>query len=252
MTGRPQDALIANQARLLAEPGIIRALLENPDLTADGRRLLIELTEEFFEKRERRRESEARRRELEESLEAQTDVSASDEAGLEADLDLADDGEEASHDPAAAGEEAAWDASENSLFIGAIYKRLATMTVSEKIQLAYTGSKEERRILVGDTNKLVGIAVLKSRAISINEAEAFAAMRNLDEEIYRRISWNREWMRKPAVVIALVRNPRAPLDIALPLLKRLSVRELRSVVRDRNLATVIRNTARRFLVQKRR
>jgi hypothetical protein len=49
-----------------------------------------------------------------------------------------------------------------------------------------------------------------------------------------------------------VRNPRVPLDITLPLLKRLSIRELRTVVRDRNLASVIRATARRFMVLKRR
>jgi hypothetical protein len=126
------------------------------------------------------------------------------------------------------------------------------MMVSQKIKLAYTGSKEERHILIGDSNKLVGIAVLKSRAISVNEAESFAAMRNLDEEIYRRIASNREWMRKPAMVVTLVRNPRVPIDITLPLLKRLPVRDLRVVYRDRNLATVLRSTARRFMVNKRR
>lgn len=245
-TGRPQDALIANQARLLAEPAIIRALLANPGLTADGRRLLVELTEEFFEKRVRRRESRRHDAEIVESEPAPAEES---DVALD-DLDLGD--EEEGEAEAESGETGEAASDENSLFIGAIYKRLATMNVSEKIKLAYTGSKEERRILVGDTNKLVGIAVLKSRALSVNEAESFAAMRNLDEEIYRRISWNREWMRKPGVVIALVRNPRVPLDISLPLLKRLSVRELRAVIRDRNLASTIRTSARRFLVLKRR
>lgn len=250
-TGRPQQALISNQARLLAHPALIRALLENPNLTAEGRRLLTELTEEFFEKKARRLESEARR--LREERATAAEEAARLESGMgEDDLalddidDLDDVGEEAAAEAASPGDE------ENSLFIGAIYKRIGTMNVSEKIKLAYTGSKEERRILVGDTNKLVGIAVLKSRALSVNEAESFAAMRNLDEEIYRRISWNREWMRKPAMVIALVHNPRVPLDIALPLLKRLSLRELRTVVRDRNLAPAIRGTARRFMVLKRR
>jgi hypothetical protein len=172
------------------------------------------------------------------------------ESGMEEDDlaldDLDDVGEEAEVEAVSPEDD------QNSLFIGAIYKRIGTMNVSEKIKLAYTGSKEERRILIGDTNKLVGIAVLKSRALSVNEAESFASMRNLDEEIYRRISWNRDWMRKPAMVVALVRNPRVPLDIVLPLLKRLSIRELRAVVRDRNLAPVIRTTARRFMVLKRR
>jgi hypothetical protein len=77
-------------------------------------------------------------------------------------------------------------------------------------------------------------------------------MRNLDEELYRRIAANREWMRRPAVPLALVRNPRMPLDVSLPLLKRLSVRELRGVFRDRNLPSVIRTAARRILVERRR
>jgi hypothetical protein len=218
-------------------------------LTAEGRRLLTELTEEFFEKRARRLESEARR--VREESETAAEEAArlesgmgEDELGFDDDLDDLEEASEAEAAPPADDE--------NSLFIGAIYKRIGTMNVSEKVKLAYTGSKEERRILVGDTNKLVGIAVLKSRALTVNEAESFAAMRNLDEEIYRRISWNRDWMRKPAIVITLVRNPRVPLDITLPLLKRLSIRELRAVVRDRNLAPVIRGTARRFMVLKRR
>jgi hypothetical protein len=126
------------------------------------------------------------------------------------------------------------------------------MTIGEKIKLAYVGSKEERRVLVGDTNKLIGIAVLKSRSISINEVESFAAMRNLDEELYRRIAKSREWMRKPAVALTLVRNPRVPLDVSLPLMKRLATRELRGVIRDRNLASVLRAAARKLLVLRRR
>ena len=241
--------MISNHARLLAEPGIIQALLDNPALTSEGRRLLSELTEEFFEKR-------ARRLRAEESA-AQPATAADDDAPgwVEESEDHADetDLEEEGEEEGPAVEDAIPKTDdENSLFIGAMYRRIGLMTISEKIKLAYTGSKEERHILIGDANKLVGLAVLKSRAITINEAESFAAMRNLDEEIYRRISWNREWMRKPAVVVALVRNPRVPLDITLPLLKRLSIRELRAVFRDRNLQSVLRATARRFLVQKRR
>jgi hypothetical protein len=77
-------------------------------------------------------------------------------------------------------------------------------------------------------------------------------MRNLDEEIYRRISQSREWMRKPAVILALVKNPRVPRDVTLPLLKRLATRELRSIARDRNLAPLLRTSARKLLILRRR
>lgn len=242
-TGRPQEALIANQSRLLAQPALVAALLANPALTAEGRRLLTEFREEFVEKVRRRPPAG-------EPVAEEGAVSPSAEEALPDEEDLGDE-----PDPTAETEEASdpeASSPDDSLFIGAVYRRIALMTVHEKIDLAYKGSREERRILIGDTNKLIGLAVLKSRALTDTEVEGFAAMRNLDEELYRRIVANREWMRKPAVAIALVRNPRAPLDVTLPLLKRLSVRDLRAVFRDRNLAPVIRQSARRILVEKRR
>lgn len=247
-TGRPQEALIANQSRLIAQPALVTALRANPALTEEGRRLLSEFTEEFLDKGMRRREADARP--------VGYELTESDEAageGLEDEGLLGEDTGPAAEAGAAESPESAEGALEDdSLFVGAVYRRIALMTVPEKIDLAHKGSRAERRILIGDTNKLIGLAVLKSRALTDTEVEGFAAMRNLDEELYRRITKNREWMRRPAVAIALVRNPRAPLDITLPLLKRLSVRELREVFRDRNLPPVIRASARRILVEKRR
>ena len=246
-SGRPQEALIANQARLLALPALVQALLENPALTDEGRRLLSELTEEFFDKKARRLESDAR--EAEEAAVASATEEEEVGSAEEDDIDLDADEEAAEASPEETPEETS---EENSLFIGAIYRRIGLMTISEKIALAYRGSKEERRVLIGDSNKLIGIAVLKSRSLSINEVESFAGMRNLDEEIYRRISQSRDWMRKPAVILALVKNPRVPLDVSLPLLKRLAVRDLRAIFRDRNLAPALRATARKLLVLRRR
>lgn len=246
-TGRAQEALIANHARLLGEPRIIGELLENPALTSEGRRLLAELNEEFFEKSARLREARETDTDEESAVgeeEGLEDLGEEDDLAGEGDLEETGDESSSEMPPA--------DDDEHSLYIGALYRRIGLMTVSQKVKLAYTGNKEERRILIGDANKLVGIAVLKSRAISVNEAESFAAMRNLDEDIYRRISANRDWMRKPAMLITLVRNPRVPISITLPLLKRLPIRDLRVVYRDRNLATVLRSTARKFMVDKRR
>ena len=242
-TGRPQEALIANQSRLLAQPALVAALLANPALSAEGRRLLAEFREEFLDKERRRPPAVEPPGEVGAGPPAEEEALGDEEA-------LGEAPEPAAETAEAAKPEASF--ADDSLFIGAVYRRIALMTVHEKIDLAYKGSREERRILIGDTNKLIGLAVLKSRALMDTEVEGFAAMRNLDEELYRRIVANREWMRRPAVAIALVRNPRAPLDVTLPLLKRLSVRDLRAVFRDRSLAPVLRTSARRLLVEKRR
>jgi hypothetical protein len=245
--GRPQEALIANQARLLAKPALVQALLDNPELTDSGRRLLAELTEEFFEKKARRFQSDARRDAAALAEAAEAEAAQDDE-----DLDLDSDEDEELLDDSTAEAPADAPEEDNSIFIGAIYRRVGLMTIGEKIELAYTGSKDERRVLVGDSNKLVGVAVLKSRSLSLNEVEGYATMRNLDEELYRRIAANREWIRKPTIIVALVKNPRVPLDITLPLLKRLPTRELRTVFRDRNLAPALRASANKLLIIRRR
>jgi hypothetical protein len=233
VTGGPQEALIVNQVRLLRYPVLIDALFENPGLTADGRRQLNEIREEFFEKEKRRREAELVRQEEERARqEAEAQAPAAETAAGEG--------------------EPAETAEETSLTEAAIFHRIARLTVSEKINLAYSGGKEERRILIGDANRLVGLAVLKARGLTPNEVESYALMRHLDEEILRKIGENRGWMRKPSIIAALVQNPKVPLTVALPLVKFLGARQLRSIIRDPNLADGLRITARKFLDEKRK
>lgn len=234
VTGAPQEALIVNQVRLLRMPALIDALFENPGLTTDGRRRLNEVREEFFEKQERR-EIERERLEEEARLAAEAEVLAA-----------------TAEEEEAVAEEAAGEALDESLNVGAAYRRIAVMSVGEKIDLAYKGSKDERRILISDANKLVGLAVLKARGVTLGEIEFFCSMRQLDDEIFRKIAENREWLRKPAVVLALAKNPGAPVSVTLPLIKRLALRELRSLTRDPNLPEAIRITARKFLEEKRK
>jgi hypothetical protein len=234
VTGAPQEALVVNQVRLLRQPSLIEALFENPDLTSDARRRLNEIREEFFDKQIRR---EVAREEAE--------VRAAEEADRN---ELAAEVEK--EEAARSAEEQ--EALDESLTTGAVYRRIAIMTVSEKIKLAYAGGKEERRVLIGDANRLVGLAVMKSRGLTVNEIETFCSMRQLDTEIFRKIGENREWIRKPAIAAALVKNPKVPLAITLPLVKHLPVRDLKSIVRDPNLPEGLRITARKLLTDKRR
>lgn len=237
VTGAPQEALVINQVRLLRNPALIEALFENPELTADARRRLLEIREEFFEKETRRRAAEVS---AEEADEIARDIAAAE-------------AEEARIKRAASAAIAEIDLGlETSLTTGAAYRRIAVMTVSEKIKLAYSGGKEERRILMADANKLVGSAVLKSRGLTVAEVESFCAMRHLDEEIFRKIAGNREWMRRPPIISALVKNPKVNLAITLPLVKRLPDRDLKVIVRDPNLPEGIRITARKVVIERRK
>lgn len=237
-TGSPQDALVVNQVRLLRLPALIDALFENPELTAESRRRLNEIREEFFEKKARRKEAQEALRQAEAGAAATAEAEAAKDES-----EALDEGEPSTAEAPAEEDEV--------MTGGALYRRIGVMTVQEKINLAYSGGKEERRILIGDSNNLVGQAVLKARGLTPNEIESFAGMRHLDSEIFRRIAANREWIRKVPIVTALVKNPAVPIAIALPLVKHLSVRELKAVTRDPNLAEGVRLTAKKFLAEKR-
>lgn len=244
VTGTPQEALIVNQARLLRNPSLIDALFENPGLSTDGRRMLNELKEEFFEKEARRRGARSRRKERP----FEPEIPPAAEEGLaEGDADdEAQPGEEAApSSPPAAELEASPGAEE-------LYVRLMGMTVPERVKLALTGKREERRFLIADGSKMVGLAVLRARGLTPTEVEGFCGMRHLDADIFLKIATTRDWIRRPLIALALVKNPKVPLTISLPLVKRLGMRDLRNIARDRNLPGAVRAQARKIYMQRRR
>ncbi len=238
VTGGPQEALVINQMRLLRNPELIDAFFENPELSTDTRRRLLEIREEFFEKGKRKRAADEAKDEDDERLAAEIAAAEEEEVRIQA--------------LRASGRDTGAMDLETSLTTGAAYRRIAVMTVSQKIKLAYNGGKEERRILMGDANKLVGAAVLKGRGLTVNEVESFCGMRHLDEDIFRKISQNREWMRKPAIIAALVKNPKVNLAVTLPLIKRLHERDLKAVMRDPNLPEGVRISSRKILQERRK
>jgi hypothetical protein len=244
VTGAPQEALIINQVRLLRQPGLIDALLENPNLTIDGRRRLHELREEFFDKGARRREQERLRREEEEQR-------ARDEAAGVVFGEAATAAEPVDEAGEAFEEGAGAESGIEATGLGEIYKRIAVMTVKEKVELAQKGTKEERRILIGDMNRIVSLAVLRCESITNSEIEQICAMRHLHGEIYQEIANTREWIKRPKIQLALVTNPAVPLNVTLPLVKFVGMRDLRNIMRDRNLPEGIRTSARKVLNEKR-
>lgn len=131
-----------------------------------------------------------------------------------------------------------------------LIQKITRMSAVEKIKTALTGNQESRMLLIRDSNKLVSRAVLQSPKVSDAEIEAYASAKNVSEEVLRLIAMNRAFMKTYAVVRALINNPRAPIDIALPLLNRLNERDLKGVAMNRNVAEVVRGMATKMIKQK--
>jgi hypothetical protein len=117
------------------------------------------------------------------------------------------------------------------------------MTVVDRIQLAIKGGREERMLLIRDSNKIVQRGVLQSARLTDSEVESFAAMTNLTAEVLRLISMNRAFMKNYAVVKNLTKNPKTPLDVSLRLLQRLTAPDLKLLTTNKNIPETLKSTA---------
>lgn len=131
-----------------------------------------------------------------------------------------------------------------------LLQKIGRMSAVEKIKAALTGNMETRVVLIRDSNKIVARAVLQSPKVNETELESYAAAKNVSEEVLRLIAVNRKFMKSYVVLRALVNNPRAPIDITLPLIKHLKERDVKGVALNHNIPDAIRTTAIKLIKQR--
>lgn len=129
----------------------------------------------------------------------------------------------------------------------ATFQRVSSMTVSQKIKAAMRGSREERTILIRDSNKLVSLAVLSSPKVSEREIEAFSKMASVSEDVLRVIGTTRAWSKNYSVVRSLAFNPKSPISMSMTLVNRLVEKDVRMLAMDRNIAEPVKILARKIV-----
>lgn len=127
------------------------------------------------------------------------------------------------------------------------HRLLTSLPVPDKIKLATLGRREQRAILIRDPNRVVSTAVLSSPKLTDTEVENFARMQNVSDEVLRVIGTSRAWTKNYLVVAALVKNPRTPTAVSLPLVTRLAERDVKGLTVDRNVPESVRLAARKQL-----
>ena len=131
-----------------------------------------------------------------------------------------------------------------------LYTSVRRMSVAERLKLAMTGNKEARQILARDPAKIIQTHVLKNPRFTLEEALAMAKNRSLHGDLLRMIADEREWVRQYAVRLALVQNPKTPLQVALTLLTGIRDRDMRQLARSKNVPSVLQQQARRNILRK--
>jgi hypothetical protein len=133
---------------------------------------------------------------------------------------------------------------------GNIASLIQQMTVIQKIKLARMGNKEARGLLLRDHNKIVATAAIRSPKVTENEVAQVARMRNVCDEVLRVIARSREWTRHYQVKLGLATNPKCPQPTAMKFLNYLQDRDLRSIMKSKDVPSTISTHARRILSKK--
>ncbi len=220
-----QETLVLRQDAIVDEPEILVALEKNPELTNYAKRRIWEYREHLLpsEKVPPKSAAEiqaeadaATEEELVEAAEEVTGREAKKTDGGELDLDSLTD------------------------------VQIRALPVPLRIKIARGAPKQIRSILVRDKNSQVALMIINGNPLPDNEVEGIAANRSVCEEVLAEIAKRREWIRKYAIVKALVKNPKTYTSIAVKLVPRMTVRDLRDLARDKNVSDAVRQLSLRL------
>lgn len=103
----------------------------------------------------------------------------------------------------------------------------AKMTFGEKVQVALHGTKEDRAAILRDQNKQLHPFVLKSPHVSPEEVAGWAANPQASADFLKQIAERKEWLQRPAIALAIARNPKTPADLGVRALDYVSIEFLK-------------------------
>jgi len=132
-----------------------------------------------------------------------------------------------------------------------LYKRIADMSISQKVRRATLGTKEERLLLVRERNRLVCTAVARSPMLQEDDVDLITKNRNMSEDVLKIIGSNGEWLRSYTIKKNLAENPKTPPMMAIRFALALRESDMRNFVKNKNVPNPIRDAVRKHL-QKRK
>jgi len=218
-----QELLLLRQDAIVEEPAILDALAENPQLSTYSQRRIGEYREHLLP------------RERSAPADDPGDVPGEDEEMPEEEFVAAVAAVRAV--PAVGEIDEQTRLSEG---------QIRMLPLPARIKLSRGASRSLRNLLVRDSNARVAISCLANNPVSEQEVETVARNRSVVEDVLVYIGRRREWAGRTSIQRALAQNPRTPVALALRIVPKLSVRDLKDLGRDRNIPDAVRTLALRL------
>jgi len=119
---------------------------------------------------------------------------------------------------------------------------------AQRIQLALHGDKNQRMAILREQNKQLHSYVLRNPGLQVDELVFMAKQPTTSAELLAQIAARREWAERPELAIALVRNPKTPVPLAIKMLDHINPGELRNIAKQQSVRDAIQRAARKKLL----
>jgi Tfp pilus assembly protein PilZ len=127
-------------------------------------------------------------------------------------------------------------------------ERLRGLSTTEQLKVARGGVTPDRIVLERLYGKTVWEPILRNPRVTVPEVARIANMGALPKHLFELIGSNTAWIRVPQIRRALLGNPKSPPQVVDKVLRVAPRSELRLIVRQSNYARVIRDKAKRLLM----
>ena len=123
-----------------------------------------------------------------------------------------------------------------------------TLSRMEKVQKALHGTRDERNAILRDRDRTLHAFVLKNPQLDADDVVAIARNPQLASDLLQQVGDRKEWLQRPAVALALARNPRTPPELAVRALEHVPLEAVRQLVKGAGALPHVQAAARKKLL----
>ncbi|HEY0477119.1 MAG TPA: hypothetical protein VGD37_06325 [Kofleriaceae bacterium] len=118
----------------------------------------------------------------------------------------------------------------------------------EKVQLALHGNRDERNAILRDRDRTLHPFVLKNPQLDADDVLAIAKNAQMTADLLGLIGDRKEWVQRPAIALALARNPKTPPQLAVRALDHVPAEALRQLAKGPGAPPHVSQAARKKLL----
>ena len=116
------------------------------------------------------------------------------------------------------------------------------------IHEARYGKKDARMKIMRAGDRSLHRYVLNNPGLGMDEVQHIAKMTTVSPELLAAIAERREWAQRPEIALALVRNPKTPVPLAIHMIKHVSMQDLRQIAKTASVRMAILQAARKRVI----